>query len=77
MTTPRLAYVTYLASPRWRLLRWLRRKVDGGRCVLCNSSVQLQTHHRSYKHKGGNLIGELRDIVTLCKAHHAAYHADD
>ena len=77
MTTTQTAYATYLRSPRWRILRALRRWLDGGRCRVCNSRVQLETHHRTYRHKGGSFIGELRDTITLCRIHHKLYHADD
>ena len=77
MTTTQTAYATYLRSPRWRILRTLRRWLDGGRCRVCNSRVQLETHHRSYQHRGGSLIGEFGDIVTLCKVCHKKHHVDD
>ena len=68
--TPRSAYAAYLRSPRWRILRALRRWLDGGRCRVCNSRVQLETHHRSYANKGGSFIGEFGDTITLCKVCH-------
>jgi 5-methylcytosine-specific restriction endonuclease McrA len=72
------AYRAYLASPRWRSIRWARLRLDGGRCRLCGSPERLEIHHRSYENKGrrGPLgwLAELRDCITLCRTHHSQYH---
>jgi 5-methylcytosine-specific restriction endonuclease McrA len=74
-TTARQAeYREYLRSPRWRLIRWLRRTLDGNRCRVCNGRGRLEVHHRSYKHRGGSLEGELRDTITLCAECHDWAH---
>lgn len=74
-------YALYLQSSRWRLLRSLRRKLDGGRCRVCFTSVHLETHHRSYRNRGApgplGFLAELRDLITLCADCHEAAHARD
>ena len=71
-------YADYRRSARWRLLRWLRRRLDGGRCRVCCGGRQLQTHHRSYRHRGERgplgFLAELRDCITLCDACHRHAH---
>lgn len=82
MTTPRLAYATYLRSPRWRILRALRRWLDGGRCrhysedgTMCGSRKRLECHHYNYRHRDGSFVGELMDCVTWCHDCHSKWHA--
>jgi 5-methylcytosine-specific restriction endonuclease McrA len=73
-TLAQARYEEYLRSPRWRLLRALRRWLDGNRCRVCFSPYHLEVHHRAYRNRGRSLVGELRDCVTLCAACHAAAH---
>lgn len=61
----------YLQSPRWLVLRYLRRSMDGYRCQRCGAWRNLQTHHMSYKHRGGNFLLELMDLQTLCAHCHS------
>ena len=74
-------YALYLQSPRWRLLRSLRRRLDGGRCRVCFTRYRLETHHRSYRNRGApgplGFLAELRDLITLCADCHEAAHARD
>jgi hypothetical protein len=71
-------YVGYRRSARWRLLRSLRRRLDGGRCRICGDARRLQTHHRSYSNRGApgllGFLAELRDCITLCDACHGRAH---
>lgn len=69
-------YARYLRSPRWRLLRWLRRRIDGGRCTHpgCTARTRLEVHHVRYDNRGRGFWAELRDLRTLCSAHHGAAH---
>jgi 5-methylcytosine-specific restriction endonuclease McrA len=68
---PRQAYQQdYLQSPRWLALRHFRRSMDGYRCQRCGAFRNLQTHHKSYKHRGqpgiSGFVLELFDLQTLC-----------
>ena len=79
LTARQAQYREYLRSPRWRLLRWLRKAIDLGACQDCLKVGRirrygLQVHHNTYRNKGGSLEGELFDTVTLCDACHAKRH---
>lgn len=70
-----LAYRRYLAGPRWRLIiRPIRLMLDGNRCRLCGGGQRLEVHHRDYRHRGGSIVGELRDTITLCASCHRTHH---
>jgi len=70
-------YQTYLRSPRWRLLRWLRKWMDGNRCRMCGTRSRLEVHHRDYTHRGKSFFGELMDTTTVCRNCHGDYHDGD
>lgn len=79
LTVRQAKYREYLRSPRWRLLRWLRKVIDLGACQDCLKEGRitrrrLQVHHLRYDNKGGAFFAELRDLTTLCAEHHAARH---
>jgi len=73
-TATQQKYAEYLRSPRWRLLRTVRRVIDGQRCRTCYSRDHLQVHHASYAHRGRGFFGELRDTITLCDECHRRLH---
>jgi 5-methylcytosine-specific restriction endonuclease McrA len=76
-TPQQAAYRHYLRSPRWRLLRWLRRRIDGGRCTRCGAhgpGVRFEIHHLRYDNKGGSFWRELLDLRTLCSECHGKEH---
>ncbi len=79
LTERRATYREYLRSPRWRLLRWLRKVIDLGVCQDCLKYGRirrygLQAHHTTYANKGGNFFEELDDLVMLCDSCHAKRH---
>ena len=79
LTAGQQRYREYLKSPRWRLLRWLRRLLDLGACQDCLkvgivTRRGLQAHHVRYDNKGGDFWAELRDLTMLCDSCHAARH---
>lgn len=79
LTARQAQYREYLRSPRWRVLRWLRKVRDGGVCRECLrhgriTRRRLEVHHTSYRNKGGAFFAELGDLVTLCADCHAARH---
>ena len=74
LSAGQIAYAEYLQSPRWRLLRAIRRRLDGNRCRVCFASERLEVHHRSYRNRGRGFIGELRDTITLCRRCHSTHH---
>lgn len=74
LSPAQVEYRHYLNSPRWRILRWLRLRLDGHRCRMCGSSERLEVHHRSYDWRGAFWLWELLDLTTLCRRHHEQYH---
>jgi hypothetical protein len=74
LSPAQIEYQKYLKSWRWKLLRWLRVRIDGRRCRTCKSFNALQCHHPDYEHKGGSFVAELRDIITLCDKCHGKIH---
>ena len=79
LTARQAQYREYLRSPRWRLLRWLRKVIDLGACQDCLKVGRiarhgLQVHHTTYANKGESFFAELGDLTTLCDACHAKRH---
>ena len=71
-------YRLYLLLPRWRIIRAVRRAIDGQRCVRCGSRKRLEVHHKTYRNKGRGIgIGELFDCVTLCRRCHRKAHSSN
>lgn len=62
------SYDDYLRSSEWKELRKSAIKKSGGKCELCESSENLQAHHRNYRH-----IDE-PDLVCLCADCHEKLH---
>lgn len=62
-------YERYIRSSEWinRPERLKAIERDGGRCVLCNSSEDLEVHHRTYESFGNE---KLEDLYTLCRQCH-------
>lgn len=81
MTEGQQWYQEYLRSPRWRLIRTIRRARDG-RCRTCRNGLPLEVHHASYKRLGKwkpfglGLIWELLDVITVCETCHERLHRE-
>ena len=62
-------YNNYIKSPDWQnkpqRLQAIQR--DCGRCVLCDSTEDLEVHHRTYENFGNE---KLEDLYTLCRQCH-------
>lgn len=67
-------YKEYLKTDHWIELREKARKRDGNRCRLCDSSEDLNVHHRTYDNLGSEKVG---DLTTLCKSCHEKFHDID
>lgn len=48
------------------------RKRDGGACVKCSSTKNLQTHHIQAQADGGS--DDIGNLVTLCSLCHQEWH---
>jgi hypothetical protein len=69
--TQKAWYTAYLASPEWQARAVAAKVRAGGRCMLCNSTGPLDTHHRTYERVGDELP---EDLVALCRDCHDGYH---
>ena len=50
-----MPYGLYLKPPHWRAVRAEALKRAEGACVICNSTVGLEVHHRTYERRGAEL----------------------
>jgi len=66
-----LTYREYLVSPRWREIRQEALIRAGGRCQVCNNSMGLEGHHRSYDNLG--TPEEIDDVTMLCEECHGLF----
>ena len=64
-----MTYEDYMASSlHWRRLRKEALERDGHRCCLCNSSEDLEVHHRYYPSNNQWELDCLDALYTLCAA---------
>lgn len=60
-------YALYLASARWKTLRFKRISESGFRCESCRSTEKLEAHHITYE----RIFREkMDDLMTLCEHCH-------
>jgi 5-methylcytosine-specific restriction endonuclease McrA len=64
-------YDEYRSSRRWRKLRLQCYRRDGFRCRICNSSWNLNAHHRRYARRWGEETVD--DLTTLCSLCHTIF----
>jgi len=64
-------YGAYLKTPVWKQFSRLVRERDDGRCVVCNSDVGVEVHHRTYERCPGR--EKLNDCYCLCKECHKLF----
>lgn len=68
-----MTYKQYLSTPYWQLVSMLAKRKAKYKCQLCGSDENLNTHHRSYKHKGFE-IRHMEDLIVLCQDCHSKFH---
>jgi hypothetical protein len=73
MTKAQLEYQEYLQTPYWKKASDEVKRRAGYRCQVCNSDKALETHHRSYEHRG-NEMEHLEDLICLCHECHDRFH---
>lgn len=64
-----IRYKLYLNSEVWQKLRTQRLKIDGFKCQLCGSPLDLQVHHLNYPKELGT-ENVATDLITLCSSCH-------
>jgi hypothetical protein len=68
----KITYLRYLRSDVWREKRRLVLERDGYHCQLWLQHVATEVHHKTYDHLGHE---PLEDLISLCRACHAAITA--
>ncbi len=66
-------YSDFLKTPYWKTLSYKAKKKAGFKCVVCDSTENLQAHHKRYDNHG-DIIKEVDDLVCLCAECHAKIH---
>ncbi len=66
-------YEEYLKSDEWKIIKRLAKESANGKCRFCNSTDNLQVHHRKYFRKWGQ--ERLCDLTVLCERCHGLAHA--
>ena len=70
----RLDHQKYMRSDLWRGKRRDRLYIDGYKCRLCGSAMNLQVHHITYE----NVPDEgMDDLLTVCRTCHERLHRTD
>lgn len=68
-----MPYQHFLATSFWGSVRVTALERAKHRCQLCNSSSQLQVHHRTYKNRGWE-DQHPEDLTVLCSDCHKKHH---
>lgn len=63
-------YHDYLRSDRWRAIRARKLAESVRRCEKCNSTQQLQVHHKTYVRLGRERMSDLQVLCDTCHARH-------
>jgi hypothetical protein len=65
------AYLAYLETDTWKIIRAQRLAIDNGECVLCGDKAD-HVHHRRYPKRFGSET--VLDLVSLCSMCHERHH---
>lgn len=71
LAASRFNYHAYLLSGEWIVKREAAIRAAGGRCQVCNSTRELNAHHRTYERIGRELP---EDLIVLCRCCHKLFH---
>ena len=71
--TRHYCYKEYLKSEEWKIIKRLAKESANGKCRFCNSTENLQVHHRKYFKNWGQ--ERLCDLTVLCENCHSLAHA--
>lgn len=67
----RIDYKEYITSPEWKITAQKAKERAGFKCAICNSSKQLNVHHKTYERLGRELD---EDLIVLCHDCHEIFH---
>jgi len=69
-----LTYQEFLQTPLWKLVSLRVKQEANFKCKLCNSSKNLQAHHRSYELLGYEFYQGYKNLVCICNECHDHHH---
>ena len=64
-------YAQYLQTAHWKQVRQRALQRADGACQLCNSTIRLDVHHRTYENLGHEYDW---DVTVLCRECHGLFH---
>lgn len=59
------------STPRWKSVRFLAKRRDGFKCVLCGAVGRLEVDHKKPLRDHPELAFDLSNLQTLCVSCHA------
>lgn len=68
-----IPYSDFIKTGYWKILSYKAKKKAGFKCVVCDSTENLQAHHKHYDNHG-DITKEVDDLVCLCAECHAKIH---
>lgn len=68
-----MPYCDFLKTHYWKALSHHTKKEAEFKCAVCDSTENLQAHHKHYKNHG-DITKEVDDLVCLCADCHAKIH---
>jgi hypothetical protein len=68
-----LNYSDFLLTPYWKIVREIKLRQANFSCERCGCGKCLQTHHKTYDHRGSEHL-HLGDLEVLCDICHKRHH---
>lgn len=67
-----LNYADFLLTPYWSIVREIKLRQANLSCERCGCGKYLQTHHKTYEHRGSEhlYLGDLEVLCDICHKHH-------
>lgn len=66
-------YYEFLKTPYWKAVSERKRRSANFKCQLCNSKLNIVTHHKTYEIRGYE-HENLDQLIVLCKKCHEKHH---
>lgn len=70
-----MQYSEFLNTPYWTTVSLFTKKRAKFRCEICGSEGPLQTHHKTYEHRGCE-SAHPEDLICLCEECHKKQHLE-
>jgi hypothetical protein len=68
-----LPYQYFLNTLYWKAISGYKMRINNCKCQECDSSNELEVHHKTYKNHGSELE-HLEDLILLCNKCHKKKH---